>query len=64
MEQLESAGAGGNDSSAFNSSHLGTMRVAKIKNYTPAEIQITAEQLLRESQAYRMDDYKAPRHRV
>ena len=40
------------------------MRVAKIKNYTPAEIQITAEQLLRESQAYRMEDFKAPRHRV
>ena len=42
------------------------MRVAKIKNYTPAEIQITAEQLLRESQAYRMDGdgYKAPKHRI
>jgi len=40
------------------------MRVAKIKNYTPAEIQITAEQLLRESQAYRQDEYKAPRHRM
>ena len=32
------------------------MRVAKIKNYMPAEIQITAEQLLRESQAYKMDE--------
>jgi hypothetical protein len=53
MEQLEKAGGlpsqTNEDVDAFPSSHLGTMRVAKIKNYTPAEIQITAEQLLRES---------------
>ena len=36
-------------SESFATQNLGTMRVAKIKNYTPAEIQITAEQLLRES---------------
>jgi len=37
------------------------MRVAKTKNYNPAEIQVTAEQLIRESQAYRMDESKPPR---
>jgi crooked neck len=57
MESLEKG-------DAFSASHQGTMRVAKIKNYTPAEIQITAEQLLRESQAYRMDEYRPPRQTV
>ena len=62
MDQLEKGvGAAQPD---LTSNHLGTMRVAKIKNYTPAEIQITAEQLLRESQAYRLDEYKPPRHRL
>lgn len=37
---------------------LGQMRVPKVKNQQAAEIQITAEQLIRESQAYRMDESK------
>jgi crooked neck len=68
MEQLEKGGGAADTSMAdtLAMQNLGTMRVAKIKNYTPAEIQITAEQLLRESQAYRMDGdgYKAPKHRI
>ena len=44
MEKLESANAGGiggsgeGGNSSFPSQHLGVMRVAKTKNYNPAEI--------------------------
>ena len=48
----------------FNSESLGIMRTVKTKNYNPAEIQVTAEQLLKESQAYRMDETKAPKYRI
>lgn len=37
-----------------------TMRIPKIKNYSAAPQQITAEQLMREVPAYRTDDYRPP----
>lgn len=37
MEQLEKGGAGP-ESALPSSSHMGTMRISKVKNYTPAEI--------------------------
>ena len=40
------------------------MRTVKTKNYNPAEIQVTAEQLIKESQAYRMDESKPPKYRI
>mmetsp|Transcript_10696 Transcript_10696/g.7985 ORF Transcript_10696/g.7985 Transcript_10696/m.7985 type:complete len:312 (-) Transcript_10696:1115-2050(-) len=35
---------------------MGLMGVARTKNYNPAEVQVTAEQLIRESHAYRMEE--------
>eukprot|EP00347_Sterkiella_histriomuscorum_P012460 403368491 len=43
-------------STALPNQHLGIMRVPQTKNYNAAEIQITAEQLLRESQLYKTDE--------
>lgn len=40
--------------------NTGIMRIPKIKNYNPAPLQITAEQLMREVPAYRTDEYKPP----
>eukprot|EP01022_Parablepharisma_sp_SALTPOND_P033026 TRINITY_DN88064_c2_g1_i1.p1 TRINITY_DN88064_c2_g1~~TRINITY_DN88064_c2_g1_i1.p1 ORF type:complete len:825 (-),score=106.77 TRINITY_DN88064_c2_g1_i1:1366-3840(-) len=39
----------------------GTMKIAKVRNTAAAPIQITAEQLIAESQAHRTDDVKAPK---
>jgi crooked neck len=38
MEQLEKGGGDTTMTDALGMQNLGTMRVAKIKNYTPAEI--------------------------
>ena len=35
------------------------MRIPKIKNYTPAAVQITAEQLIREVPSFRTDEPRA-----
>jgi crooked neck len=40
------------------------MKVPRIKNYAPAEIQVTAEQLLRESIYYRLDEHKPARIKI
>jgi crooked neck len=39
---------------------IGTMRIPKIKNYSAAPQQITAEQLMREAPAYKTEEYRAP----
>ena len=39
---------------------LGSMKIPKVKNYSAAERQITAEQLMREAPAYVTEQYKAP----
>ena len=43
--------------SLLDSQAVGIMKVPKVKNFTPAPVQITAEQLMREVPAYRTDDY-------
>lgn len=45
-------------------SHKGNMRVTKVRNTAAAPMQITAEQLIAESQAHRTDDVKAPKQRI
>ena len=44
--------------------HKGSMKVAKVRNTAAAPVQITAEQLIAESQAHRTDDIKAPKQRI
>jgi crooked neck len=39
---------------------MGTMRIPKIKNFTAAAKQITAEQLMREVPAYKTSELKGP----
>ena len=39
---------------------MSSMRVPKVKNYSAAERQITAEQLMREAPAYKTEEYRAP----
>ncbi len=42
----------------------GMMKVAKVRNTAAAPVQITAEQLIAESMAHRVDDLKAPKQRI
>lgn len=39
-------------------------RATGVKNKQPAEKQITAEQILRESRALQQDDFKAPTYKI
>ena len=39
-------------------------RPTKVKNKTPAPVQITAEQIVREAKERQEDEYRAPAHRV
>ena len=40
------------------------MRPPKIKNKTPAPVQVTAEQILRDAQIHQIVDIKAPQQRI
>ena len=42
----------------------GMMKVPRIKNYAPAEIQVTSEQLIRESIQYQLDEHKPAKVRI
>jgi hypothetical protein len=39
-------------------------RPTKVKNKTPAPVQITAEQIVREAKERQEDEFAAPQHRV
>ena len=43
---------------------MGVQRISKVKNKNPAEIQITAEQLLAEAQAHKIEDSLPPVERI
>jgi crooked neck len=40
------------------------MKVPRIKNYAPAEIQVTSEQLIRESIQYQLDEHRPTQVRI
>jgi len=60
MEKLEQE----QEAPTFQVQNQGYMPISKVRNQTAAQIQITAEQLIRESQAYKMDEVKHPKLRL
>ena len=52
------------DTGLTTSATQGTMKVPKVKNYASAAIQISSEQLIRESIQYQLDEPKSTRVRI